>query len=129
MRTSALVNIAALLALLTLGAWAQTRAKAERITNGPVVKRTTDVVAEIAWSTDEPGSSVVRYGTSPNSLNQTAEQPWGGTREPNGDYNHTVWVKGLTPNTTYYFVVVTGQGMGTGTRAQSRPQEFHTMAR
>src|SRR6201981_3960481 len=128
MRRIALASLAALL-LLTLGAWAQTRAQAERITNGPVVKKTTDTVAEISWSTDAPGSSIVKYGTSANSLNEKAEEPWGGKKESNGDFNHTVWVKNLKPNTTYYFVVETGQGLGTGTETQSRPQEFHTMAK
>jgi phosphodiesterase/alkaline phosphatase D-like protein len=69
---------------------------------------------------------VVKYGTSPNALNHTAEKPWGGSKESNGDYNHTVWVKNLKPNTTYYYMVETGQGKGTGTEAQSHPQEFRT---
>jgi hypothetical protein len=116
----------ALMVLFAVSAWAQ---KAERITDGPVVKKTTDTGAEISWSTDAAGSSIVRYGTSPNELNQRAEEPWGGTHEPNHDFNHTVWVKNLQPNTTYYFVVETGQGRGTGTGAESRPQEFHTMGR
>ena len=106
----------------------QNKAQAERITNGPVVKKTTDTVAEIAWSTDAPGSSIVKYGISPNSLNETAEAPWGGTKESNGDYNHTVWVKNLKPNTTYFFVVDTTQGAGTGTQTQSQPKEFRTTA-
>jgi Purple acid Phosphatase, N-terminal domain len=93
------------------------------------VKRATGTIAEIAWSTDAQGSSIVKYGTSPNTLNQTAEAPWGGTREPNGDYNHTVWVKNLRPNSTYYFVVETTQGAGTGTQTQSQPKEFHTAAK
>ena len=86
-----------------LEAWAQNKARAERITKGAVVKKTTDTVTEIAWSSDGPGSSIVKYGTSPNALNQTAEKPWGGTKESNGDYSHTVWITNLKPNTTYYF--------------------------
>ena len=117
----------ALLFLFTMAAWAQ--AKPERITNGPVVKQAKGTVAEIAWSTDAPGSSIVKYGTSPSALNQTAEAPWGGTKEKNGDYNHTVWVKNLQPNTTYYFQVETTQGAGTNTSAASQPQQFHTTAK
>ena len=124
-----LASIAALFLLLTLSIWAQNKTQAERITNGPAIKKTTDTVAEISWSTDAPGSSIVKYGASPNALNQTAEEPWGGTKEPNGNFNHTVWIKNLKPNTTYYFLVVTGQGLGTGTETQSRPQEFHTTAK
>ena len=112
--------------LVSLAAWAQNRAQAERITDGPLVKQTTETSAEIAWSTGAPGSSIVRYGTRPDALSQTAEQPWGGTREANGNYNHTVWVKNLSPSTTYYFVVVTGQGKDTGTAAQSQIVQFQT---
>jgi Purple acid Phosphatase, N-terminal domain len=110
----------------TLVASPQNRPQPERITNGPVVKQTMDTVAEIAWSTDAPGSSIVKYGTSPNALSETAEAPWGGTKEPNGDYNHTVWLKNLKPSTTYYFIVETTQGAGTATQTQSQPKEFHT---
>jgi hypothetical protein len=123
------ISILATLILFGSVSWAQNKAERERITNGPVVKRATGTIAEIAWSTDAQGSSIVKYGTSPNTLNQTAEAPWGGTREPNGDYNHTVWVKNLRPNTTYYFVVETTQGAGTGTQTQSQPKEFHPAAK
>ena len=112
--------------LLSAISWAQSRPKAERITNGPVVKEETRDSAEISWSTDAPGSSVVKYGGIPTELSQTSEEPWGGKREANGDYNHTVWVKHLKPNTTYYYRVETGQGLGTGTGADSRTGQFHT---
>ena len=114
------------LILFSVAAWAQGKPKAERITNGPVVKETTKDSAEVSWSSDAPGSSIVKYGTSPNALNETAEQPWGGKKESNGDYNHTVWVKNLKPNTTYYYKVETGQGLGTGSEAESHAGEFHT---
>src|SRR5947209_15843412 len=113
MRKITLASLAAIV-LFSLAVWAQ---KSERITDGPRVKQTTQNSAEIAWSTDAPGSSIVHYGTDPNSLSQTAEEPWGGSKESNGDYNHTVWVKNLQPNTAYYFAVETGQGKGTGTGA------------
>ena len=129
MKSIILRRILALLLLVALGTWAQNKPRAERITDGPVVKKTTDTVAEIAWSTDAPGSSIVKYGTKPSALSQMAEEPWGGTKEPNGDYNHTVWIKNLKPDATYYFIVETGQGRGTGTETQSRPQQFHTLPR
>jgi phosphodiesterase/alkaline phosphatase D-like protein len=112
--------------LFLVAALAQEKPKAERITNGPVVKATTKESAEVSWSSDAPGSSIVKYGTSPNALNETAEKPWGGKKEANGDYNHTVWIKNLKPNTTYYYKVETGQGLGTGTEAESHTGEFHT---
>jgi len=123
-------NVIALLSIVIVAlTFAQNNPKAERITNGPVVKETTDTVAEIAWSTDAQGSSIVKYGTNPNGLNEKAEAPWGGTKEPNGDYNHTVWIKDLKPNTTYYFIVETTQGAGTNTQAESHPKEFRTTAK
>jgi phosphodiesterase/alkaline phosphatase D-like protein len=115
---------------LTFGmAWAQNKPQAERITNGPVAKDVQGTTAEIAWSTDAQGSSIVKYGTSPTSLNQTAEAPWGGTKEANGDFNHTVWLKDLKPNTNYYYRVETTQGAGTGTQTESQAREFHTAAK
>jgi len=109
MKKLAIANLLTLLLLFSGAAWAQGKPKAERITNGPVVTETTRDSAEVSWSSDSPGSSIVKYGTSPNALNETAEKPWGGKREPNGDYNHTVWVKNLKPNTTYFYKVETGQ--------------------
>ena len=127
------IFVASLVTLLSIVivaiTFAQNKPKAERITNGPVVKETTDTIAEVAWSTDAQGSSIVKYGTRPNALNEKAEAPWGGTKEPNGDYNHTVWIKDLKPNTTYYFIVETTQGAGTGTQTESQPKEFRTTAK
>jgi phosphodiesterase/alkaline phosphatase D-like protein len=126
MKKMAIVSLLSSFFLLSALSWAQGKPKAERITNGPVMKDTTRNSAEVAWSTDAPGSSVVKYGTSPNALNETAEEPWGGKRESNGDYNHTVWIKNLKPDTTYYYKVETGQGLGTGTEADSRTGQFRT---
>ena len=122
MKKGFVMSLAAMV-FLSLAVWAQ---EAEHITDGPRVKQTTETSAEIAWSTTAAGSSIVHYGTRPDALSEIAEQPWGGTHEPNGDFNHTVWVKNLQPNTTYFFVVVTGQGKGTGTGAMSQVQEFRT---
>src|SRR5438270_13014197 len=122
MKKITVASLAAIV-LFSLAAWAQ---QAERITDGPLVKQTAQPSAEIAWSTGAAGSSIVRYGTDPNNLSQVAEKPWGGAKESNGDYNHTVWVKNLQPNTTYYFTVETGQGKGTGTGARSQIQKFQT---
>jgi len=130
MKKMALASLLVSLVLFAVGSWAQQmkdgKHEAERITNGPDVKETTRDSAKIAWSTDNPGSSVVKYGTNPNALEHKAEEPWGGKRESNGDYEHVVWMKNLKPNTTYYFRVETGQGLGTGTQADSRTGEFHT---
>ena len=128
MRKMLFAIVTAITFLFSVAAWGQTKPQAERIVNAPRVEKVTDTSAEITWSTDAPGSSIVKYGNSPRALNETAEEPWGGTKE-GGGYNHTVWVKNLKPNTTYYFMVETGQGLGTGTETESRAQEFHTMAK
>jgi acid phosphatase type 7 len=126
MKKMAIVSLLSSFFLLSALSWAQSKPKGERITNGPVMKEATRNSAEVSWSTDAPGSSVVKYGTSPNALNETAEEPWGGKRESNGDYNHTVWIKNRKPGTTYYYKVETGQGLGTGTEADSRTGQFRT---
>lgn len=91
------------------------------ITNPPVVESASANSAEIAWSTNTGGSSVVKYGTDPNNLSQTAMSPY-----KTGEGTHRVEIKGLQPNTTYYFQVVSGQGQGTGTQAMSQIQQFRT---
>ena len=130
MKKTVLASLFLSFLLFAAGSWAQQmkngKHEAEKITNGPDVKETTKDSAKITWSTDNPGSTVVKYGTSPNALEHKAEEPWGGKRESNGDYEHTVWVKGLKPNTTYYYKVETGQGLGTGTEAESKTGEFKT---
>lgn len=92
------------------------------ITNGPVVEHVSDKSAMVAWSTDRPASSVVKYGTDKNNLGQTAQAPWGST-------THRVELKNLQPDTQYYFQVQSAQGKNApGQKAQSEPIEFHTAA-
>ena len=117
----------ALTMLIAVAAWGQAKPEAVRITNGPVVQQPEGGSAAISWSTNVPGSSVVKYGTNPSTLDQTAQAPWGGEKQPNGDYTHTVWMRHLQPSTVYYYSVETGQAKGTGTQAQTQPQQFHTL--
>ncbi len=95
----------------------------EQITNGPTVESINGNAAVIAWSTNTGGSSVVKYGTDPNNLNQTAQSPY-----EKGGGTHRVHLKDLKPNTTYYYQVVSGHGQGTGTQAQSQVGQFTTSA-
>jgi hypothetical protein len=97
------------------------KAEAVRIVDGPRVEGTGDTWAVIAWSTNVGGSTIVRYGTDANNLSQTAESPY--ARSGNV---HRVRVKNLEPNTTYYFVVDSGQGSGTGTETKSQVAQFAT---
>ena len=101
---------------------AQRHDQAIRITNGPNVEGVGDSWAVIAWSTNEGGSSVVRYGTDPNRLDRSAEAPYerSGSGAP-----HRVRIQGLQPGTRYFFRVESGQGQGTGSGTEARG-EFTT---
>ena len=105
---------------------AQQRPEREKIINGPRVEQVTDREAVVAWTTDTGGSSVVRYGTNPNHLNGKAESPYVDDRNHAQYETHRVTIKNLKPNTTYYYAVISGQGEGTGTSAQSKVEEFRT---
>lgn len=100
--------------------FAQNNPNAVQITNGPNVEYLTPNEAIVAWSTNVPSSSLVKYGTDMNSMNQTAEAPWGGT-------THRVTLKNLNPNTKYWFQIQSGQGQGTGTLAATGLYTFQTI--
>ena len=91
------------------------------ITKGPVIEYITRSNAIVAWSTNVRASSIVRYGTDPNNLNQTAQAPW-------GQETHRVDIKNLRPDTKYYFVVESSQAEGSGTLAKSNNAPFTTIA-
>ena len=91
-----------------------------KIVNGPAVEHAGDTNATVAWTTDRPSSSVVKYGTDPNNLSQTAQEPWGAT-------THRVELKNLQPGTKYYFSVHSAQGKNApGQAADTPPQPFET---
>jgi len=93
-----------------------------RITNGPVLEHVGDTTATVAWSTDRPSSSIVKYGTDPNNLSQPAQEAWGAT-------THRVQIKNLQPNTQYYVAVHSAQGQNApGQKADSSPVQFKTAA-
>jgi Purple acid Phosphatase, N-terminal domain len=92
---------------------------AVQITHGPVVENVTDTTAIIAWSTNVNAGTVLRYGTDPKHLDQTAGMPWGGL-------THRVNLKDLKPGTTYYFQGESPNGQGTGTSAQTATASFQT---
>jgi phosphodiesterase/alkaline phosphatase D-like protein len=114
--------LAGVFAAFLLLAFAAARAQQNQnvqITKGPVIESVTSNSAVIAWSTNVNASTMVKYGTDPNNLTQTAEAPWGGL-------THRVTISNLQPNTKYYFQVQSGQGQGTGTGALSSISQFQT---
>ncbi|HET9840070.1 MAG TPA: fibronectin type III domain-containing protein [Candidatus Angelobacter sp.] len=102
-----------------------TKAPAVKITNGPKVEGVGPTWAVIAWTTNTGGSTVVHYGTSNNSLGQTAQAPYSDNEKTKAQ-NHRVHLKNLKPGTRYFFVADSGQGEGTGTEARSPVEEFTT---
>ena len=90
-----------------------------QITKGPSVEQSTPNSAVVAWSTNVNASTILKYGTDANNLNQTAQAPWGGL-------THRVHINNLQPNTTYYMQVESTQGSGTGTAAVSGVSQFQT---
>ena len=122
-----LFAVTAMLPLAATAAPAPQKAQAERITDGPRVEGTGDTWAVIAWTTNTGGSSVVKYGTNRSSLNMTGQAPYSDSEKTQAQ-NHRVHLKNLKPSTTYYYEVVSGQGEGTGSAANSTVQSFMTKA-
>src|SRR5215470_17080267 len=105
---------------LSLPALAQKpKAPAEKIIDGPRVENVSDTSAVVAWTTNTGGSSVVKYGTSQDKLDKTAQAPYADNDKVDHQ-THRVTLKNLKPGTTYYFIATSGQGEGTGTSDQSK---------
>jgi hypothetical protein len=85
---------------------------AVEITNGPGADKITDSSAEIFWNTSAPASSVVRYGTSPNQLDQKSESSSGQADD------HKVELTNLQSKTQYYFQVGSGESQDQGTTTE-----------
>lgn len=90
-----------------------------KIIDGPVFEYLTDTSVQIAWTTNNPSSTLIRYGADPNDLRKTAQAPW-------GQETHRVEITGLAPNTKYYFVVESAQARDSGTMAKSAEGAFQT---
>ncbi len=97
--------------------------QAERIIEGPTIQSTGSDAAEVVWTTNTGGSSIVRYGTDRNHLTQVAEAPYS-DNEGAQSQTHRVRLRNLQPGTIYYYRVDSGQGEGTGTEAMSPIQQF-----
>jgi hypothetical protein len=80
-----------------------------------------DSNATISWTTDEPSTSKVEYGTSPEALSQSANDTALTTA-------HSVKLTGLEPAKTYYYrVSSTDEANNTATQpASGQPASFQT---
>jgi len=101
-----------------------------RITQGPEIERADPDFAIIRWTSNTPGGSpqhygIVRYGTDPTKLNQTAKSPI----RLNPGHSYTVFrvrMDGLKPRTTYYYTVDSMEANGKGDRVKSPVKHFTT---
>ena len=94
--------------------------QAPQITGAPIVSGVTDRAATIAWESDKPGTSVVRFGTT-SSLDRD-ERSTGGPAT-----RHSVTLTGLNLSTVYQFRVETADACGEV--VQSAIASFTTSAR
>jgi len=101
-----------------------------RITRGPEIERADPDFAIIRWTSNNPGGSpvhygVVRYGTHPAKLHQTAKSPI----RLNPSHSHSVFrvrMYDLAPRTTYYYTVESMEANGTSDRVKSTVKRFTT---
>ncbi len=98
----AAVLLAGIFAAVMICAAAPVHAQIQ-ITKGPTIERADSSSATITWSTNQPSSSRLWYGTDKNNLTQLAES------SSSGD-THRVEIKNLQPGTTYYFQLESQRG-------------------
>src|SRR5437879_3086242 len=99
-----------------------------RITQGPEVEISKEFLTIIRWTTNNPGGSpehhgIVRYGTDPKNLSQTAKSPI----RLNPSHPSTIFrvrMEGLKPGTTYYYTVESEESNGTSDRVKSTVKQF-----
>src|SRR2546430_17395927 len=99
MKSNKFAMLLGLWLILVIAGIAQQQPKLQ-ITDGPRVEGVGDTWAVIAWTTNEGGSSIVRYGTNANSLTQTAISPYAND-ESRQHSTHRVPIKNLKRGTTY----------------------------
>jgi Purple acid Phosphatase, N-terminal domain len=108
--------------------------KAERveITKGPELELATNHLTIIRWTVNNPGGSdvhygIVRYGTDPKDLSQTAKNPI----RLNQGHQYTTFrvrIEGLKPQTTYYYSVTSEESNGKSDGVKSTVNKFITPA-
>jgi hypothetical protein len=103
------------------------------IVTRPALESATDNTAIIRWTADTAGGTathygIVRYGTDPKNLDQSARSPIRWNRiMPNMTYR--VRLDQLAPGTTYYFTVDAAQADGIAMGLNGRIDRFTTRPR
>jgi phosphodiesterase/alkaline phosphatase D-like protein len=126
------VTIVALLCSMLAGAQVipapAKRAGRVQITQGPALESAQSTSAIIRWTSNNPGGTdehfgVVKYGTDPGQLNQTAK----GHIRLNRTHDYTVFrvrLVDLKPGTTYYYTVSSTNADGTEDAVKSGTYHF-----
>jgi len=99
-----------------------------KIIKGPELESASDYLTIIRWTTNNPGGAdvhygIVRYGTDPKDLSQTAKNP---IRLNRGHLETVFRVRllGLKPRTTYYYTVTSQGADGRSDGVQSTVNKF-----
>jgi hypothetical protein len=101
-----------------------------QITQGPEIELAKVHLTIIRWTTNNPGGSpvhygIVRYGTDPKNLSQTAKSPI----RLNPEHSSTVFrvrMDDLLPGTIYYYTVGSMEANGTDDGTKSAVKQFTT---
>ena len=104
------------------------KAQQVQITQGPALELFRNNEAIIRWTSDNPGGSdehwgVVRYGTDPNHLDQTAK----GHIRLNRGHSYTIFrvrLENMKPGTTYYYKIASMSADGTEDAVKSGIYHF-----
>ncbi len=94
------ISVCALVLLFGVGTGAN--GHAQTVQRGPYLQMATPTGLTVRWRTDQSVDGVVRYGTAPDSLGQTAVG--------NTGTEHEVGLSGLQPDTRYYYSIGTSSG-------------------
>ena len=93
-------------------------AGAGTLTRGPYLQKAAPTQMAIRWRNSLYNQGRVRFGTTVETLTQTADEP----TAPQGQQDHEVTLSDLTPGTTYYYSV----GSGADTLASGADYTFTT---
>jgi phosphodiesterase/alkaline phosphatase D-like protein len=107
---------------------AAARAARVEITQAPALERASQYLTIIRWATNNPGGlddhyAIVRYGTDPSNLSQTALNHVRLNRA-HPETTFRVRLLGLKPSTTYYYRVTSIASDGTPDGVESEVKQF-----